>query len=99
MMEELQKLDVTIFVGGDLAFLDSLYGMSNASSYPCIWCTFHAKKTRKIASEVELLDDMDYSLRNLAHFDNLIQSTSKKKDDLLGVTKKYIWPVEPSQVI
>lgn len=97
IMDELKKLETEIFIGGDLSFLASVYGLQNASSFPCVWCTFRANKSRKNKSPNEKFDQHDYELRTLKQYNQLLKLNSKKKDDKLGIFESYVWPIEPIQ--
>lgn len=98
VIEALKQLGLDIWIGGDLAFLTALYGLSNSSSYPCIWCIFRANTPRKLDKAPQTFDNSDYPLQSLEHFDALLSKPPKNKDDKLSVTKKYIWSVEPIRV-
>jgi len=99
LVDQLQNLKREIFVGRDLNFLASLYGLSNSVNYPCCWCSFYVDRSRKPSNISTCYDSQICSPRTIGQLDKILNTPTLKHKEKLGVFQKYIWKIEPMNCI
>ena len=99
MYQIIERVNIPIFIGGDLSFLCSLYGMSNSSTHPCVWCEYEADKSRKVSIYPHLIDTKVYPKRTIMSIDALLQLNSAQPRERKGIFRPYIWSSEPCQCV